>query len=248
MNTLGLKKYYNKTNDSLHLGSGVIPMKIACDLELRGVFNVGFSDIIYPLLPNTDGVMKLSFHEGPYEFDNVKIAPGDTVFDCGANVGFFSVMAANHKCTCYAFEPLPQNIKYLEKIIEVNSHITLVSYAVCDKVGTVYFETSERISSDAKIVSSDVYNSSKMECITLDYFAEKNKINRVDFIKVDIEGAERLLLKGAQGILKEYSPKLSICTYHLPDDSLVLRELILRANPKYIIKEKYKKMYAYVPE
>jgi FkbM family methyltransferase len=199
-------------------------------------------------LPNTNGVKRLSFNEGPYELDNVKIAHGDIVFDCGANVGFFSVMAANHGCTCYAFEPMPVNIKYLKKIIEVNSHIILAPYVICDKTGTTYFEASRHISCGAKIALSDVGNSLEVDCITLDCFVEKNKINRVDFIKVDIEGAERLLLKGAQGVLKEYSPKLSICTYHLPDDPKVLRELLLDINPKYVIMEKYKKMYAYVPE
>lgn len=247
LNTMGLKKYYSKTDDSLYLGKGIVPMKIVCDPELRGVFNLGFSDIIYPLLPNTDGVMKFPFNEGPYELDNVKIANEDIVFDCGANVGFFSVMAANHNCTCYAFEPMPPNIKYLKKVVEVNPHIILVPYAVCDKVGTIQFETSERISCGAKMVSNNIGNNSKVDCLTLDYFVEKNKIDRVDFIKVDVEGAERLLLKGAEGVLKEYSPKLSICTYHLPDDPVVLRELVLDANPKYIIEEKYKKMYAYVP-
>ena len=83
--------------------------------------------------------------------------------------------------------------------------------------------------------------------ITLDAFVERNNIEHVDFIKADIEGAERNMLRGATRILKEFAPKLSICTYHLPDDPQVLREIILNANPKYRIVEKIKKMYAYVP-
>jgi hypothetical protein len=83
--------------------------------------------------------------------------------------------------------------------------------------------------------------------ITLDSFVERNNIERVDFIKADIEGAERNMLWGARKILKEFAPKLSICTYHLHDDPQVLREIILEANPKYQIVEKFKKMYAHVP-
>jgi hypothetical protein len=55
------------------------------------------------------------------------------------------------------------------------------------------------------------------------------------------------MLRGAKRILKEFAPKLSICTYHLPDDPQVLRELILEANPRYHIVEKFSKMYAHIP-
>ena len=80
----------------------------------------------------------------------------------------------------------------------------------------------------------------------MDTFVEENKLPSVDFIKADIEGAERYMLMGAKRVLKEFAPKIAICTYHLPDDPKVLRELILDANPNYIIEEKFKKMYAYV--
>jgi hypothetical protein len=85
------------------------------------------------------------------------------------------------------------------------------------------------------------------QAITLDGFVHENNLEKVDFIKADIEGAERYMLMGAKNVLHDFAPKIAICTYHLPDDPKVLRELILDANPKYIIEEKYKKLYAYVP-
>jgi hypothetical protein len=72
----------------------------------------------------------------------------------------------------------------------------------------------------------------------------ENKLERVDFIKADIEGAERGLLSGAKNVLKEFSPKLSLCTYHLPDDCEVLERLILEANPKYKVRQGPNKLYA----
>lgn len=81
----------------------------------------------------------------------------------------------------------------------------------------------------------------------MDEFIEEKHIRKVDFIKADIEGAERDMLKGAKRVLREFAPKLSICTYHLPDDKEVLEKLILEANSKYRIEHKYKKLYAYVP-
>jgi len=82
--------------------------------------------------------------------------------------------------------------------------------------------------------------------ITLDDWVKQNNISKVDFIKADIEGAERLMLEGSQWILKNYAPKLAICTYHLPDDKEVLTKLILQANPNYKIIHKWKKLYAWV--
>ena len=87
-----------------------------------------------------------------------------------------------------------------------------------------------------------------MRAITLDEYVSSNGIPRVDFIKADIEGAERDMLKGATGILREFAPKLAICTYHLPDDPEVLSKLIMDANPSYRIIHKHNKLYAYVPE
>jgi len=86
-----------------------------------------------------------------------------------------------------------------------------------------------------------------VKCTKPDTFVHQNNIPRIDFIKADIEGAERYMLMGAKQVLKDFAPKLAICTYHLPDDPKVLRELILDANPDYVIEERWKKMYAHVP-
>ena len=55
------------------------------------------------------------------------------------------------------------------------------------------------------------------------------------------------MLMGAKQVLKEFAPKIAICKYHLPDDPQILRELILDGNPNYVIEERWKKIYAYVP-
>jgi hypothetical protein len=79
---------------------------------------------------------------------------------------------------------------------------------------------------------------------TLDNFAAENNLKRVDFIKADIEGAERLMLAGAKNVLKEFAPKLAICTYHLRDDPQVLESIIREANPAYKVVQLSKKLYA----
>ena len=56
------------------------------------------------------------------------------------------------------------------------------------------------------------------------------------------------MLRGATSVLRNFAPKLSICTYHFKDDPRVLENIIRQANPNYIIEHKYKKLYAYVPK
>ena len=81
---------------------------------------------------------------------------------------------------------------------------------------------------------------------TLDAFVEANGITKIDYIKSDIEGFERNLLRGAQQTLKRLAPKLAICTYHFPDDPQVLESLILKANPNYTVVHLRHKLFAMV--
>jgi hypothetical protein len=90
-------------------------------------------------------------------------------------------------------------------------------------------------------IDSDV--TIEVRTTTLDSFVHENNLQKVDFIKADIDS----MIMGAKRVLRDFAPKLAICTYHSPDDPRVLRELILDANPDYVIEERYKKMYAHVP-
>lgn len=208
-------------------------------------------DLIMPLLGNDSLI-----DEGPYEYDQVQLRADDVVLDCGANIGIFSAYAAAQNCCVYAFEPTPATIPILEKNKELYpDNINIVPKAVSDENGTIPFYCYNDANSINSIFDTDLYYSHykltqkvDVPAVTLDKFIEENNIKRVDFIKSDIEGAERQMLEGARNVLKNYAPKLSICTYHLPDDKEVLEHLILEANPSYKIIHKWKKLYAYVPQ
>lgn len=66
----------------------------------------------------------------------------------------------------------------------------------------------------------------KVKIVSIDEWVADRGLNRVDFIKADVEGYERELIKGAMNTLKNMEPSLSLCTYHLPHDATVLRKLI----------------------
>lgn len=193
-------------------------------------------------------------NEGPYELDEVKLSENDIVFDLGANLGLFSVYAASKGCVSYAFEPNPQLHDIIADQSRLNTEkIKLVPYAVSDQCGTTTLRLDNVDSANSIILNSaayeyeDVLNSSiESQQVTIDEFVSREKITHIDFIKADIEGAERLMIAGAQNTLRKFAPKLSLCTYHLPDDKEVLTKLILEANPNYKIKYKWKKLYACV--
>jgi hypothetical protein len=84
-----------------------------------------------------------------------------------------------------------------------------------------------------------------IKIITLDEWVYKENI-KVNFIKADIEGYERKMLQGAVNIIKTQQPVLSLCTYHMPDDPEVMKDIILSANPYYKIIQRRMKMFAYV--
>jgi len=210
-------------------------------------------DIIYPYLINENKILNGIFFEGPYELGNVHLKQGDVVIDAGANMGLFSAVASvKYGCKCIAFEPIPSTIdNYLSKTKELNGNITIEMYALSNVNKVLNFNLTKfsvtHHCADLNIpsIQKEPMQTLAVQAITLDDYVMQKNI-KVDFIKADIEGSERYLLMGAQRVLKEFAPKISICTYHLPDDSKVLRELILKANPKYTIFEKYQKMYAYV--
>jgi len=199
-------------------------------------------ETLYSMIP--------SIAEGPYEYKSVQLEEGDIVIDAGASIGEFSALAGIKGCKCYAFEPIPSIVDtYLSKTAQWNPNIIICQYALSNKRDNLMFDVMPTYLGSSSFVSKTKSNTQiKVEALDLDTFVEENKLPSVDFLKADIEGAERYMLMGAKRVLKEFAPKISICTYHFPDDPKVLRELILDANPEYIIEERFKKMYAYVPQ
>jgi FkbM family methyltransferase len=190
--------------------------------------------------------------EGPYGYRDaafdVTVKRGDVVIDAGAWIGDFAALAAAYGARTYAFEPVKSSFDMLTETCRLNENMI---HAVRMGLGGHEHEAAIFLNDDAGNHGSaslagghGMYETIKIT--TLDKFAETEHINKIDFIKADIEGAERDMLAGARNVLKEFSPKLAICTYHLIDDPKVIKDIILDANPKYKIIQRKCKLYAMV--
>ncbi|MBE6752156.1 MAG: FkbM family methyltransferase [Ruminococcaceae bacterium] len=208
----------------------------------RNLF-IQIADFIFPSLYNDFSMIT----EGPYEYKNVKVNAGETVFDCGANMGAFSAYAASKNCIVYAFEPTPELHPILTKHSELNKNkINIVPFAVSNVTGECDLRICDyTVGGNSLVMENGFTDTLKIKTVTIDEFVKENNL-KVDFIKADIEGAERLMLEGAKNTLKEQAPKLSVCTYHYKDDPEVLKDIILSANPNYKIEFKYQKLYAHI--
>jgi len=155
---------------------------------------------------------------GSYEPDMQRymvkeVRRGGVFYDLGANVGFYSLMAAvlSDPGKVYAFEPLPRNLDYLRRHIELNhiSNIEVLPLAVSDKEGSALFKLGEnrelgRLESDGNL---------RVQVTTLDALLRRNAIAPPDCIKMDIEGEELCALRGAKECFIRYRPRLFLCTH-----------------------------------
>ena len=187
--------------------------------------------------------------EGPYETEDVQLRNDDVVIDCGANMGIFSILAVKRGAkTVYAFDPQERALNLLHANITANNcdgNIITVPYGLSDKKGILSFAEASLNIGASRISRDGDTATTTIECTTLDDWVAENNIPRIDFIKADIEGAERDMLHGARNTIRRDHPRLAICTYHLPDDPEVLRDIILSIDPTYHIDQRAKKLYAW---
>lgn len=189
-------------------------------------------------------------YEGTYEQYDVTLNEGDVVLDVGANVGLFTVFASKKaKCQVYAFEPVTYTFNILLETIKLNG---VENYAIPINIGLsnysgyadINLSSENNLSASSILFVDHAVETEKIEVTSIDEFIKVNNIEKVDFIKADIEGSERDMLEGAKQTLKNHRPKLAICTYHLPDDKDVLSRIILDANPDYRIEYSSHKLFA----
>ncbi len=138
------------------------------------------------------------------------LRPGMTVFDVGANVGVYGLFIARRigpTGTCHAFEPNPSLRPFLEENKRRNKlpNLDLNFIGTGDKASTMSFVTHKKNIGQSHIssASDNGIDSREVAIVRLDDFVAERKIEKIDFVKMDVEGFELPTLRGFESTLRD---------------------------------------------
>lgn len=156
------------------------------------------------------------FATGTFDIEAIQPAldvlqEGATFIDIGANIGFYSVLALDRVGSSgkvYGFEIDPRPLRCLRRTITQfgYSNIHVTEAAVADVDGMLSFEP--RADHGHNSIDRSATSGAKVRSVKLDTWAENMALARVDAIKIDVEGAERLVLEGARETISRFKPLL----------------------------------------
>ncbi len=158
---------------------------------------------------------------------------GDVALDCGANVGVWTRTALDHGARLVvAFEPAPENIESYRRNFRAeiaSGQVVLVPKGVWDKEDVLLLRRDPtNTAADSFVMLKDKSHGVEAPLTTIDRVVAEMKLDRVDYIKMDIEGAEVRALNGARDTIARFHPRLSIATEHLPTDEVLIPETVKR--------------------
>jgi FkbM family methyltransferase len=139
------------------------------------------------------------------EFTRAYLKPGDTLIDAGANIGCITAagaLAVGKSGRVLSVEPHPQTFRHLQKTIAVNrfANVDCLNGALGSEIGTVSFTDKWR-KDDSNRVSHDNRSGIQVPCLPLTKLMHDRGIDHVALLKVDVEGFEMQVLKGAEDVL-----------------------------------------------
>lgn len=143
-----------------------------------------------------------------------EITPGQVVFDIGANAGFYSMLASvlvGHTGSIYSFEPLPRNVAFLKRHVQINrlKNVTVLEAAASDVDGESNFDDT----SGAATGHFSENGKLRVKCVTIDSLVSAAFVRVPDCLKIDVEGAEVLVLAGSKSVLEKFRPKIFLSTH-----------------------------------
>jgi FkbM family methyltransferase len=167
------------------------------------------------------------------------IHPGDVVLDCGASDGDFTreALKAGAKLVV-AVELAPLNIECLRRNLarEISAgQVIVYPKGVWDKEDTLTLNVVEgNFAADSVVKQPDgSHHGPTVPLTTIDRLAAELNLPRVDFIKMDVEGAESRAIAGARDILTRYKPRLAIAAEHDPDDEIAIPQAVRQVRSDY---------------
>lgn len=140
------------------------------------------------------------------------------IMDVGANIGVVTQHMRDYAKKVYAIEPSPEHFEALSKNKEFNNwdNVEVFNAALADKDGEMMIHSLDSNRTCNSIINDYGQGGTKVKTFAFDTFMEKNKIDKVDFVKFDVEGAEDLILRS--GGFKKVADRVSAIEveFHYP--------------------------------
>lgn len=164
---------------------------------------------------------------------------GDVVLDIGGCWGDTALYFAGRvgpRGKVYTFEFDPESLEIMRANLALNpelaARVEVVEQALWNRSGEML-----KVVQAGRMTSVSAHERAnatlRVPSITLDDFMKQQGLERVDFIKMDVEGAELSVLEGARRTLERFAPKLGVAAYHRDDDLVRIPDLLVSAQPRY---------------
>lgn len=189
-----------------------------------------------------------------YESDNFEFLtdscrPGAVIIDIGAHIGLFSVIASQvtgQKGKVYAFEPAPSTFQLLQKTLSINHNQSVIETfqkAVGRGIGKITFFISDGAADNGNSLvnykEDRPLHGIEVDVTSVDAFVKEKKLNRLDFIKIDVEGAEYDTLRGAAETLQNLRP---VCIVAIHPEAILAKGDRLEDIYDFIVSQRYRIM------
>lgn len=167
-----------------------------------------------------------------YSAPGIAVRPGDVVLDCGANVGVYARHALEAGARLVvAIEPAPATLECLRRNLAAeiaSGQVIVYPKGVWDKDDqlTLYVDPANTAAASFLHADPKFQQVQQVPLTTVDKLVAELGLERVDFIKMDIEGAEPNALRGARHTLARFHPRLAISSYHAPDHPATIPAVI----------------------
>lgn len=170
------------------------------------------------------------------------IKPGDVVLDCGANVGVFTRQVLElGAAKVVAIEPAPENLECLRRNFKTeieSGRVIVYPKGVWNKDDELELNVDPANSAaDSFVIKREgSHVVARVPLTTIDKLVVELGLPKVDFIKMDIEGAEPNAIDGAAETLKRFKPRLSLSAYHAADHPVVVPAKVRAARGDYAME------------
>lgn len=182
----------------------------------------GFKMKIDPVMDN--GVEKSIYYTGTYEAGTLHVfdyllQPGDVFFDIGSNIGLMAIYASKKvgaQGAVHSFEPEPDTFKILQQNCAINhiSNIRLNNLALgAQEMDGFIYPNMDINRGASSLVRKDDSEGKKVSIITLDQYLKQQQVGNIKLMKIDIEGYELEMLKGASALLQSSAAPIICIEY-----------------------------------